>query len=115
MERLVQCIPIGGGGLGAKSCPILVTPWTVACQAPLSIGFPGQNTGVGSHSMGYPFLKMKSEKKWVAISSPSCVYYLGSILNNTSPHLLYLSPFLPFSIFIANPRHHVILLLLTSL
>ena len=49
MERLVQCIPIGGGGLGAKSCPILVTPWTVACQAPLSIGFPGQNTGVGSH------------------------------------------------------------------
>ena len=24
-------------------------PWTVACQAPLSMGFPGQNTGVGCH------------------------------------------------------------------
>ena len=24
-----------GGGLVAKSCPILATPWTVACQAPL--------------------------------------------------------------------------------
>ena len=29
----------GGGGLVAKLCP---TPQTVACQAPLSIGFPRQ-------------------------------------------------------------------------
>ena len=29
----------GGGGLVAKSCPTLATPWTVACQAPLSMGF----------------------------------------------------------------------------
>ena len=27
------------GGLVAKLCPIVVTPWTVACQAPLSMGF----------------------------------------------------------------------------
>ena len=33
---------MGGGGLVAKSCLILVTPWTVAPQAPLSMGFPGQ-------------------------------------------------------------------------
>ena len=25
----------GGGGSVVKSCPILTTPWTVACQAPL--------------------------------------------------------------------------------
>ena len=25
-----------------KSCPTLATPWTVACQAPLSMGFPRQ-------------------------------------------------------------------------
>ena len=31
-----------GGGLVAKSCLILVTPWTVACQAPLSMGFSWQ-------------------------------------------------------------------------
>jgi len=50
MERILYSyITIGYGGVGAKSCPILVTPWTVACQAPLSMGFPGQNTGVGSH------------------------------------------------------------------
>ena len=27
------------GGLVAKSCPTLVIPWTVACLAPLSMGF----------------------------------------------------------------------------
>ena len=31
-----------GGGLVAKSCPTLATPWTVACQAPLSMGFSRQ-------------------------------------------------------------------------
>ena len=29
----------GGLGLVSKSCLTLVTPWTAACQAPLSIGF----------------------------------------------------------------------------
>ena len=32
----------GGGGLVAKSCPTLMIPWTLACQAPLSIGFSRQ-------------------------------------------------------------------------
>ena len=32
----------GGGGLVVKSCPTLVSPWTVACQAPLSVGFSRQ-------------------------------------------------------------------------
>ena len=39
---------MGRGGLVAKSCPILVTPWTVACQAPLASS-PGKNTGVGCY------------------------------------------------------------------
>ena len=28
--------------LVAKACPTLVTPWTIACQAPLSMGFSRQ-------------------------------------------------------------------------
>ena len=32
----------GGGGLVAESCPMLETPWTVAHQAPLSMGFSRQ-------------------------------------------------------------------------
>ena len=29
---------------------LFVTPWTIACQAPLSVEFSSKNTGVGSHS-----------------------------------------------------------------
>ena len=32
----------GGGGLVAKLCSTSATPWTVACQASLSIGFSRQ-------------------------------------------------------------------------
>ena len=32
----------GGGGLVTQLCPTLVTLWTVARQAPLSIGFSRQ-------------------------------------------------------------------------
>ena len=37
--------------LVAQSYPTLCKPWTVASQASLSVGFPGKNTGVGSHSL----------------------------------------------------------------
>ena len=32
----------GGGGLVPKSCLTLATPWTIACQGPLSMGFSRQ-------------------------------------------------------------------------
>ena len=35
--------------LVAKLCPTLCNSMTVACQAPLSMDFPGKNTGVGFH------------------------------------------------------------------
>ena len=40
----------GSGGLVSKSCPTLVTPWTVACQSPLSMGFSRQE-----YRSGLPF------------------------------------------------------------
>ena len=33
----------------AQSCPTFSTPWTVSCQAPLSMNSLGKNTGVGFH------------------------------------------------------------------
>ena len=39
----------GPGGLVAKSCPTLVTPWIIAHQDPLSMGFSRQ------HWSGLPF------------------------------------------------------------
>ena len=31
--------------------PLFATPWTVACQAPVSMGFSGKNTVVGCHAL----------------------------------------------------------------
>ena len=39
------------GGLVTKSCPTLVTPWTIACKAPLSMGFSRHE-----YWSGLPFL-----------------------------------------------------------
>ena len=36
-----------GGGLVAKSCLTLATPWTVARQVPLSMGFSRQEYWIG--------------------------------------------------------------------
>ena len=47
-----HCNSSDGGGLVAKSCPILATPWSVACQALLSMEF-----------------SMARILEWVAISS----------------------------------------------
>ena len=41
---------LGGGGLVSKSCQTLVNLWTVAFQAPLSMGFPKQE-----YWGGFPF------------------------------------------------------------
>ena len=34
-----------------QSCPTLCKPWTVACQALLSVGLSRQDTGVGCHAL----------------------------------------------------------------
>ena len=33
---------VGGGGLVGKSFPTLAIPWTISCQAPLSMGLSSQ-------------------------------------------------------------------------
>ena len=52
----------GLGGLVTKLCPTLAIPWTVACQAPLSMGFSRQE-----YWSGLPFplqcMKVKSESE----------------------------------------------------
>ena len=38
----MRLFPYGSGGLVNKSCLTLVIPWTIAHQAPLSMGIPRQ-------------------------------------------------------------------------
>ena len=47
--NLTESHGAGGGGLVAKSCLTLVTPWTVARQDPLSMDFPGRTTAMSCH------------------------------------------------------------------
>ena len=39
VDSFLRSVLITGSVLVAKLCPTLVTPWTVACQVPLSMGF----------------------------------------------------------------------------
>ena len=51
----VSVLPMNGGGLVTKSCLTLMTPWTVAYQAPQSMGFSRQEYwgGLSFPSPGY--------------------------------------------------------------
>ena len=42
MTEWICLLDGGGGGLVGQSCPTLATPWTVACQTLLSMGFSRQ-------------------------------------------------------------------------
>ena len=42
ISRAQTCPVVVVVGLVDKSCLTLVTPWAIACQAPLSMGFPRQ-------------------------------------------------------------------------
>ena len=66
---------------------LFVTPWTITCQAPLSMEFPGKNTGMGCHFLLWGiFLTQGSNSHlshllhWQADSLPLC--HLGSPLNH---------------------------------
>ena len=47
---VIYLLSNNSGSLAAKSCLTLATPWTVACQAPLSMGFYRQE-----YCSGLPF------------------------------------------------------------
>ena len=49
VEMRVLTYEVCGGSLVIKSCLIPMTPWTAVHQAPLSMGFPGKDTGLGCH------------------------------------------------------------------
>ena len=81
----------GGGGLVAKSCLILVTPWTVACQSPLSMGFSREE-----YWSGLPFLS-SGDLPDPGIESWSPAWQADSLLielREPPPYLLSKSVFL---------------------
>ena len=75
-------------GLVTKSCKTRATPWTVACQAPLSMGFSRKEywSGLPFPSSGYlPDSEIEPESP--ALQGDSLLSYEGN------PHPLFLNPF----------------------
>ena len=88
MTKWICLLDGGGGALVAQSCPTLATPWTVACQTLLSMGFSRQEywsgppcplpgdllnseikpTSLTSICIGRQVLYQARTLEWVAIS-----------------------------------------------
>ena len=75
----------------AKSCPNLVTPWTVACQAPLSMGFSRQE-----YWSGLPFLSPGNlpdfgiKPRSPALQADFSLTKLRTVLNSVFTKTLYI-------------------------
>ena len=67
----IYFVSLGGGGLVTNLCPTLGMPWTIACQAPLFMGFSRQE-----YWSGLPFPSLLTTLKWW--SQPS-TQELGSL------------------------------------
>ena len=78
IKRVWYWLGGGSGGLVTNSCPTLVTPWTIACQALLSTRFgrqehwngllfpsPGKIPGQGSQVASLPLSHQESPLYWL--------------------------------------------------
>ena len=74
LDNISNMLTDGGGGLVTKSCLTFVTPWTVARQAPLSVGFFRQEYWSGSPfpSPGH-LLDPGIEPRSPALQADSCI------------------------------------------
>ena len=64
------------GGLATKLCPTLAIPWTIACQASLSMGFSPENTGVGCHFLLQRIFPTQ-ESNWSLLHCRQILYRLS--------------------------------------
>ena len=82
---MVLAICFLAGGLVAKSCLTLATPWTVAQQAPLSMEFPRQ--WVAWNGLPFPFLGDLPDPRTKPVS-PALHADSLPLSHKGSPHML---------------------------
>ena len=70
---------------------LFATPWTIALQAPLSVGFPGKNTRVGCH----PLLQENLLHPGIETMSPVSPVLEGGFFTTESPGKPYLYSLVP--------------------
>ena len=94
----------GGSGLVAKLCPTLVTPWTIAHQAPLSMEFPRQKYW---RNLPFPAPRKLSNPR-IEPASPSL--QADSLLNESPGNPIYIFVFICICMYICIYIHNGILL-----
>ena len=66
-RQIVYCLSHQGSPVSILTCSVakscFVTPWTVACQVPLSMDFPGKNVGMGYFLLQRIFLSQRSNPR----------------------------------------------------
>ena len=72
----------------------LLTLWTVACQAPLSMEFPSKNTGVDCHSLLQGIFPTQGSNRGLL-----CLLHWQAGLSPLVPHLFFLSSLLRLTLF----------------
>ena len=75
----------GGGGLVTKLSLTLKTPWTGARQAPLSMGFPRQEYGVGCHFLLQGIVPNQGSNPHLLHCRQSPALQVGSLLPPGKP------------------------------
>ena len=70
----------------------LKTPWTVACQAPLSTGFPSKNSGLGCHFLLQgTLLTQGSDQSLLCRQSDSLPLSHKEVVKHFTPTYLFIS------------------------
>ena len=70
---LLQCMKVKSEREVTQLCPTLVTPWTAAYKAPLSMGFSRQE-----YWTGVP-LPSPRATAWYSNSSPGCIFWASQV------------------------------------
>ena len=90
-DLAVRQMKNGGGGLVARLYPTLTTPWTVACQAPLSMGFYRQEywSGLPWNGEKIQITRTRKQRKVITINPRKIKriirgYHKQSLINLTT-------------------------------
>ena len=76
--KILEWVAISCSDLIIKSCQLFGTPWTIAHQAPLSMGFPRQE-----YWNGLPFLSPRDLPELLAYKLAKC--FISNVLDLSTP------------------------------
>ena len=78
--KILNLVPIVVVVQSLSCVRLFSIPWTIACQAPLSMGFPGMNTAMGCHFLLQGSSQQIIPDKFITDSNIKTKYILFSFI-----------------------------------